>query len=150
MQHLCSLGIRWQPHRDIPNAQEGEYLVDGRPFAEYLPRDRPGRGLPSPLVRGEGRGRRYVESLLLRSPALFGIDRFGATRRELLICHCGDFGCGCVSAEISIADGCVLWSGFAYIREGNPLMLLKMGTLCFPLSAYEDALQSAVATGESI
>jgi hypothetical protein len=152
MTHLCSLTFEWRPCSDWAGVLFGAMVIDGRELSRYLPRslgDR--RQLPPALQRPWAGAAAYVESLLLRGPAVFGIDRKEPSRRELLICPCGDFGCGCVSAEVAIADGVVRWRRFAYHRECAGTTPLGMGELHFPLPAYEAGLlgTAAVAVQEA-
>ena len=139
-RHLCSLVVAWRPHIDFPKNWMGVITINGRELALYLPRSLPQRRrLPYALAPGD---HEYVESLLLRRPAVLGVDVYGPSRRELLICHCGDFSCGCVSVEIRIAAGQVSWSRFAY--HTTVVVPLKMGELHFDLSMYESVLRQAV------
>jgi hypothetical protein len=75
---------------------------------------------------------------------VFGIDCYGRSRRELLICHCGDFEDGCVSTEISISRGLVRWHGFAYHDHRSKMNLLNMGEIPFSLADYEAELRAAI------
>jgi hypothetical protein len=73
---------------------------------------------------------------------LFGIDRYGESRRVLWICHCGDFECGCVSTEITVSDDYVRWSKFVYHREGKNFEL-NMGFIDFLPESHMAALLAA-------
>jgi hypothetical protein len=154
-RHLCSLAVEWRPHFNHPSLN-AVIMIDGREFALFLPRSlRARREIPYALPPDGHWAAAYVESLLLRRPAVFGIDRHKASHRELLICHCGDPGCGCVSAKVTIRGGRVRWNEFTFHQAGKPPTMLestdlKMGELNFDLSVYASIFREAAWTAKEM
>ncbi|MEZ4437156.1 MAG: hypothetical protein R3F65_32580 [bacterium] len=55
----------------------------------------------------------------------------------LLVCDCGEAGCGAVVTRVDLLDGVVVWSGFRQPQRG---WALDVGPLRFDRAAYAAAL----------
>jgi hypothetical protein len=138
---LNEIALVWRPVRRHAERIAGEYLIDGRLLLEHVKRAAKRRlDFVSPIGwMTADYQRQYARRLLLQAGAVLP-----SGRREVLVCpECADLACGCLSVEITIGEGRVVWSGLGYENNYDPesLHLFGMGALVFALQQYESLLK---------
>jgi hypothetical protein len=138
---LHSLSLIWRSVRRHADRIASEYVIDGRLLQEHVERaTKQSLDLASPIGWTKADYlRQYARRLLLLSEPVLP-----SGRRELLVCpECADLGCRCLSAEVKIANGRVIWSELGYENDYDPdaLKLLGIGAFVFSLDEYEGLLR---------
>ncbi|WP_328292612.1 hypothetical protein OG218_07660 [Kineococcus sp. NBC_00420] len=103
-----------------------EPVVDGVPFRELVASDLHA-GLADPGVR-------WPAQHFLGEPVLGAGGRTG-----ILGCTCGDFGCGPLTAEVTVTDAKVTWSEFRGTPDDGDLGAVRF---VFARRQYESALRA--------
>ena len=97
-----------------------DFLIDGRPLAEYLGVSRSGLDLCGSPLEWVGNSRYraaladYARQL---TGAATGCNQFGTGRVVLYGCHCGCDYCGVISARVERSGGVVRWIDVGYEDE---------------------------------
>src|SRR5687767_297844 len=137
MRRLNTIALERRAVRRHADCIASEFLIDGCLLQEHLERaTKRSFDLVSPIGwTVADYQRQYSQRLLLLSE-----PELPSGRRELLVCpECADVGCGCVSAEVRIADGEVSWSKLGSENNYDPdsLALFAMGAFVFRLNEYQ-------------
>ncbi len=138
--------------RSVPGHSDAiavEFVVDGRLLLDHVQALTHRQfGLISPLGWTTSEYERaYAGRLLLREPSILP-----SGRRELLVCtECADVGCGCISADVRIEDGYIIWSALGYENNYDPdsLSLFPLGMMVFDEARMTGLLSPFVANGAS-
>jgi hypothetical protein len=141
MRSLNTITLVWRPVRRHAERIASEFAIDGRLLQDHIERTtKQALDLASPIgwVNPEYRREYARRLLLLAEPVL------PSGRRELLVCpECADLACGCLSAEVTIADGQVSWSklGCENNYEPESVTVFNLGAFVFKLAEYEGLLR---------
>jgi hypothetical protein len=132
LSRINVLTVEWRSGPRRPHLVAAEFILDGRSLLEHCERAT-GRtfDLVSPFGWTPPAHQVAVgERLLLRQPPLLP-----SGRQEFLVCPlCADLGCGCISADVNIENGCYIWSNFGSENDYDPgsLLLFPMGKFIIP------------------
>lgn len=149
MRRLNTISLIW---RNVPRYAQfiaSEFAIDGRLLQSHLESaTKQSINFVSPLGwiapdLGRSNARRL---LLLDTPVL------PSGRCDLLVCpECAALGCGCLSAEVTIADGHVIWSRFGIENDYDPdsLKLFEIGAFVFALHEYTGLLRGHAQASEA-
>jgi hypothetical protein len=145
MRRLNTITLVWRNVRRHAERIASEFAVDGRLLQEHIERaSKHPVDLASPIGwTNPDHLRQYARRLLLIAKPVLP-----SGRRELLVCpECADLGCGCLSAEIHIAEGQVTWSELGYENNYDPesLTIFGIGAFVFRLDEYEGLLKGYAA-----
>jgi hypothetical protein len=140
-RRLNEMALVGRPVRRHAERIAGEYLIDGCLLQEHVERAAKRRlDLVSPVGwTTQDYQRQYAQRLLLQTGAVLP-----SGRREVLVCpECADLACGCLSVEITIGEGRVIWSRLGYENNYDPesLNLLGIGSFVFAMQQYESLLK---------
>lgn len=141
MRRLNAISLVRRPLCGHSDRIASEYLIDGILLQQHLERaNKRSFDLVSPIGwTVQDHQRQYAQRLLLLSE-----PELPSGRRELLVCpECADLGCGCVSAEVRIADGEVRWSRLGYENtwDSDSLTLFTMAAFVFRADEYQAMLR---------
>jgi hypothetical protein len=139
MRRLNAITLAQSQGHRRPRWNRRDLLVDGRPLEEHIEvATKRAVDYVSPLGwTNPDYEQWYRDQVLLRVESGLPSGRY-----VLLVCPiCADLGCGCISADIELADGVVTWRQFGfendYSTDVEPLGWLSFA---FELEAYRAAL----------